>query len=191
MTGNDFQRLKSIIRSSYRATWLDQTDVEQAFYNFCLQFDYDTCKTAIIDLIENGADDNAPVTLNVIERKIEREASIRKKPVSQQTKRVCPVCKGMGYTLKTYPTGVDYLTPCSCAVGREMYPSYFWDAEKEQEYWDDQQRHGISKPYYMTAPPDVHRDAKYNEDRTKVFEEVKRRAAQSGAGVHRERAQIH
>ena len=190
MTHDDFKRLVSIVKSSYRAQWTENPDVLNAFFNFCLQFDYDTCKTAIIDLIENGADDNAPVTLNVIERKIEREAQIRKKPVTESQGRVCPNCKGQGYILKTYPTGVDYLQPCNCAVGREKYPSYFWTPEEEKAYWDDQQRHGISKPHYMTAPAEAHRQEKYDEKRTAIYEEVKRRAA-NGSNIRREKPQVH
>ena len=190
MTKNDFMRLVSIVKSTYRAQWTDNQDVLNVFFNFCNQFDYDTCKAAIIDLIENGADDGVPVTLNVIERKIEREASIRRRPDTQKPQKVCPNCKGLGYTLKTYPTGVDYLTPCPCPVGREKYQSYFWSEEDEQEYWDDQQRHGKTKPQYMTAPAEAHRQAKYDEKQTAVYEEVKRRAA-NGSNLRRTKPQVH
>lgn len=180
MTQNEFTRLMSIVKSGYRSSWMDNDEIVTAFYNFCLQFDFDTCKTAIIDLIEYGNGDQ-PVTMAVIERKIEREAQIRKKrKPDAQGGRECPVCHGKGYTMKTYPTGVDYVRPCECAVGRDMFPSYFWTADDEEEYWSDQQRHGISRPQYMRAPYEEHRNAKYDEKRTKVFSEVLEKARNNG-----------
>ena len=168
MTKNDFTRLVSIIKSSYRATWLDNEDILTAFFNFCLQYDYETCKAAVIDLVENGSDDGVPVTLAVIENRIRRESDIRRKP-TPTSGTTCKVCGGRGYTLKTYPAGRDYLTPCNCAIGRERFPSYFWSEEEEEEYWDEKKRHGVSKPQYITAPPEVHRQMKFDERAAEVY----------------------
>lgn len=167
MNRSDFMRIVSIIKSSYRAEWLSNEDVLTAFYNFCIQFEYETCKAAVIDLIESGNDDQ-PVTLQVIEHRIRREADIRKRPVPKPAE-VCRFCGGKGFTIHTYPSGRDYLTPCPCPVGREKYESYFWSDEEEKEYWDEQKRHGISKPQYMTAPASVHKRLKYDEHETEVF----------------------
>ena len=173
MTKNDYMRIISIIRSTYRADWLDNEDILTAFFNFCLQYDYETCKAAVIDLVENGSDDGVPVTLAVIENRIRREAEIRKKPTAASA-TTCRFCGGLGFTLKTYPSGRDYLTPCNCPIGRERFPSYFWTPEEEEAYWDEKKRHGISKPHYITAPPEVHRQMKYDEHAAEIYERRKK-----------------
>lgn len=192
MTHDDFKRIVSIVKSSYRADWLDNMDVLNAFFNFCLQYDYDTCKTAIIDLIENGADEGAPVTLAVIETKIKREARIRQTPTAQRTANVCKACGGRGYILKTYPTGADYWRPCNCDIGREKYKWWFCSQEEEKAYWDEQQRHGISKPnFFGPTPYEVSRQAKYDETQTAVYAEKKKVRASSGNRISGTRTQVH
>lgn len=168
MNANEFTRLKSIIKSSYRAQWLDQPDIEQRFFNFCNQYDYETCKNAVMALIEYGNDD-LPVTMQTIELRIERESRKQKKP-KVQPKEECQYCHNTGYILRTFPTGRDYFRACSCPIGREKYPWWFESQADYDARWEKEIQKGRTKPnYFPPPPPEIRNQFKYDEKASEVY----------------------
>lgn len=162
MTSSEFTRLKSIIQSSYRAAWLDQPDLAERFFNFCNQYPYEICKSAVVALIEYGNDD-LPVTMQVIETRIEREAR-NQKMSKEAPKEECQYCHDRGYILKTYPTGRDYFRACGCAIGRQKYPWWFESQAAYDARWEKEIQKGRSKPNYFSPPPtEIRNRLKYGE----------------------------
>lgn len=167
MTIDEFKRLKSIIDTTMgKASFLQNQDIEDTFWNFCLRYPYDICRKAILDLIENEAYDTegrkVPLSLYMIERKIEREDQIRKAQEKKTgTTKICPNCQNRGYILVTYPTKVEYFRACSCQTGREKYPWFFMGPAERQGTMDEGCRRSWASYDSFRAQEKVHRTAKY------------------------------
>jgi len=169
MTKDEFIRLENIINSTAKVTFLANQDIEDTFFNFCINYTYDVCRKAVIDLIENEAVDSegrrVPLSLYNVERKIEREARIRKdlEKQQQQTDRVCPNCGNKGYIITAYPAGAEYFRACSCSIGREKYPWFFMNWAQLQETGDEGSRRSWGSYEHFRAPEEYHRQAKYGK----------------------------
>ena len=166
MTKDEFVRLEGIINTTMgKASFLQNQDIEDTFFNFCVRYPYDLSRKAILDLIENEAYDTegrrVPLSLYQIERKIEREWEIRKAQERKPEERTCPNCKNQGYILITYPTKVDYFRACSCSIGREKYPWYFMGPAERQSTMDEGSRRSWASYDSFRAPEEFHRQAKY------------------------------
>ena len=169
MTREEFARLGSIINSTMgKSSFLANQDVEDTFWNFCLRYPYDVCRKAVLDIIENEAYDpeghRVPLSLYIVERKIEREHRILK---AQEKKhddtKVCPNCGNNGYIIVKYPAGAEYFHACSCSIGRDKYPWYFMTPEQRRNSGDEGNRRSWASYDAYRAPDEYHRAVKYGE----------------------------
>lgn len=169
MTRDELTRLESIIDSNMgKASFLANKDIEDTFYNFCLNYPYELCRKAIIDLIENEEYNpegrRVPLSLYIVERKIEREYRIRKeRETRQDTGRICPNCGNRGYILMPARNGADYMKPCSCSIGREKYPWGGKTLTQLQDEGDEGTRRSWASVERYRAPEEYHRAVKYGE----------------------------
>lgn len=167
MIRDEFVRLEGIINATMgKTSFLANQDLEDTFYNFCIQYPYDLVRNSVIDLIEHEAYDTeghrVPLSIYQIENKVKREDRILK---AQEKKRdntkVCPNCKNDGYIIAKYPAGAEYFQACTCSIGREKYPWYFMTTAERMQNGDEGNRRSWGSYESFKAPEDYHRQVKY------------------------------
>lgn len=168
MTRDEFGKLSKIVNDTMgKMSFLVNEDILDRFWNFCVPYPYDVAKKAVIDLIEREAYDTegrrVPLSLYLVERKIEREQQIRKaqEQKKQEQQRVCPNCGNRGYLLITYRNLYDYVRPCGCSIGRERFKSWFMTEAERQNEGDEGFRRSWASYESFRAPEEEHRKAKY------------------------------
>lgn len=172
MTREEFGKLSKIINDTMgKLSFLVNEDLQDTFWNFCVPYPYDVAKKAVIDLIEREAYDTegrrVPLSLYLVERKIEREQVFRRsqeqKRQEQEQQRTCPNCGNRGYIMTRYPTGVEYFRACGCKVGREKYPWFFKTDADRQNDGDEGARRSWAAYEAFRAPVEFHRQEKYGK----------------------------
>lgn len=171
MTRAEFTRLEDIINTNLgKASFLANRDIEDTFWNFCVTYGYETCRKAIIDLIENEEYNpegrRVPLSLYIVERKIERESRLQRERENRKedaNARICPNCGNRGYILMPAQNGADYMKPCSCSVGREKYPWAGKSLTELQDEGDEGTRRSWASYERYRAPEEYHRTVKYGE----------------------------
>ena len=170
MTRAEFTRLEDIINTNLgKASFLANPDIQDTFWNFCVAYGFEVCKKAIIDLIENEEFNpegrRVPLSLYIVERKIEREARLLKEQEKQAnpSERICPNCGNTGFFLKPAKEAAEFFNACGCPIGREKYPWFFMTPAELMESGDEGTRRSWNSYEHYKAPKEYIRKAKYGE----------------------------
>ena len=92
MTRDEFGKLCKIVNDTMgKMSFLINEDIQDTFWNFCVPYPYEVAKKAVIDMIEREAYDTegrrVPLSLYLVERKIERESEIRRAQEQKKQER--------------------------------------------------------------------------------------------------------
>lgn len=147
MTTAEFNNLVRTLKGAFPYKDFINDDAISTWFNFLNQFQYEDARRGVLDYIELN---NRTPTINDIVSSIRNAQKYSKRlnnPYKTYVK--CPKCNDLGYTLRSYPNGSEYLHVCDCERAREKYPWDFMSKAEQDEWYENEQRIGrsVSRPF--------------------------------------------
>ena len=151
MTNQEFSRVVTLLRSSYRdVPYLSGGESTDLFFNILNRYDYRDIWKGVRDYVE--LEKFAP-TINDIVRYVEqserqRHETERQNASQSWTEAVsCMRCNDSGFIILKHRDGTEAITPCNCDNARAKFPSMFLDDDSWRAFVEDQRRKGKNQSY--------------------------------------------